>query len=613
MNLSAKDIASRLAGRAESFVPWLLPNGKRESGNWLVGGTNGESGKSMRVQIAGGKAGIWKDFASDNEKGDLLDLICAVKSITFREALRFAKDYLGVFEPESVVPKKAWGIPRKINRSKPSGEVLKYLTGERRLKEETLYAYHIVQATNVSAEIVFPCYAPGKDGGLVNCKFLAVKRDEKGKKITRQEGGCAPALFGWQVIEDGAREVLISEGEVDAMTWYQEGFPALSVPMGSGNDQWIDYEWDNLEQFDSIYLCYDETKDGQEGAKRVAKRLGVHRCLMVRLKDHKDPNEALQQGKPRSYFSSAVASAKPLSPASIKSPGQFREKVHNRFYPKDNVEPGYFPPLFHKRLGLRPGELTLWTGIAGHGKSILLNQISIGAMLAGNKVAIGSMEMKGEQTLQKMICQSENTVLPLPHVIDAVLDWLCNKLWVYDLMGSVGAALVLELMQYSFARHGVNFYVIDSLMKCGINSEDYEAQRSFLNDLSSFAKETNSHVNLVAHARKGRDEGNAPGKLDVKGSSDIINQADNILVTWRNKEKEELRHDGVITETQEQGMPDAIVWCNKQRESGEEFKQRLGFKKGPSRFFRMGDDWVENLSIISQIKWESNQPLEMNI
>jgi twinkle protein len=187
-----------------------------------------------------------------------------------------------------------------------------------------------------------------------------------------------------------------------------------------------------------------------------------------------------------------------------------------------------------------------------------------------------------------------------------MIDWLCGKMWIYDLMGNVRTKSILDLMEYSYARHGVSWYVIDSLMKCGVSSEDYEGQRSFLNELSSFAKERNVHINLVAHSRKGKDEYDAPGKLDVKGSSDIVNQADNILTTWRNKEKEEKRRDNNLKEEDDKNIADAIVWCNKQRESGVEFKRKLGYAPKFFRFHPLGEEHFENMSILTRIHQEQN-------
>jgi twinkle protein len=62
-------------------------------------------------------------------------------------------------------------------------------------------------------------------------------------------------LFGWQAIPDDARDVVICEGEIDALSWAAYGFPAMSVPYGGGGGDkqaWIESEYDRLERFERI-------------------------------------------------------------------------------------------------------------------------------------------------------------------------------------------------------------------------------------------------------------------------------------------------------------------------------------------------------------------------
>ena len=68
-----------------------------------------------------------------------------------------------------------------------------------------------------------------------------------------------------------------------------------SPPYGGGGgnkQQWIENEYENLLQFERIYLVYDNDEQGDEGAAEVARRLDRHRCLRVRL-PKKDANECL--------------------------------------------------------------------------------------------------------------------------------------------------------------------------------------------------------------------------------------------------------------------------------------------------------------------------------
>lgn len=583
--LTVKEIATRLAANPESVCRWLFPAGKVVSGEYCVGSLNGEAGKSLKVRLSGDKAGVWADFAG-GASGDLIDLIRDAKSVPLREAIKQAKVFLGIADdPESVVPSKKYAKPPKnpqgVKKITPISEVMKYLTSERKLSEEIVAKFRIGDA---GAEIAFPSF--DQDGEMVSIKYIGLKRDENGKKAIRQEKGCAPALFGWQALPDGTRQVVITEGQIDAMTWSQFGFPALSVPNGVGDlDGWIDYEWESLQQFDTIYLCFDSDKAGQEAVEKVAKRLGIQRTINVVLKGHKDANEALQSGKGPDYFIEAISKARPFKPKQIKSPLDFRDEVMNEFFPPGGEPPGFAPETLKKTLRFSPGQLTIWTGISAHGKSNLLGQVCLEAAVSGSKCAIASMEMPGRKTLMRMV----KTSLPQKKEIDAetidgTLSGLSGKIWIYDLLGNVSLANLMELMTYSVARHGVEHFVIDSLMKLDVDSDDNEAQRLALNSLTSFAMENNVHVHLVCHARKSEDESKAPGKMDVKGAVDIINQCDNLVSVWRNKPKEAKRLANEMDDTQSYSIPDCICYVRKNRETGEEGEIWLWFNPRRNRY-----------------------------
>lgn len=94
--LSIKEIAERLADRAASLVPELLPGGGYSAGrrDWRCGGVNGDAGSSLRVWLAGSKRGHWRDYKS-GQRGDMLDLVAAVRGQTLGDAYRWAAGWLG--------------------------------------------------------------------------------------------------------------------------------------------------------------------------------------------------------------------------------------------------------------------------------------------------------------------------------------------------------------------------------------------------------------------------------------------------------------------------------------------------------------------------------------
>ena len=60
----------------------------------------------------------------------------------------------------------------------------------------------------------------------------------------------------------------------------------------------------------------------------------------------------------------------------------------------------------HRIIRLRRGELTIWPGINGHGKSMLIGQVALNLMEQGEKVCIASMEMKPAKTMKRMSRQA---------------------------------------------------------------------------------------------------------------------------------------------------------------------------------------------------------------
>lgn len=593
-NTTPREIAEKLASQAEGVCRWLLPAGKLIAGEWCCGSPAGEPGRSLKVRVTGDKAGIWADFAGDG-RGDLLDLIVSVRNCQMGDAIKEAKSFLGIREPQNFIPEKAWKKPavKIAPANEPGCPVLTYLEKERHITAETAKLFKVGR---LGREIVFPSYGPG--GGLVAVKYLGLDRKD-GKKVMRKESGCAPCLFGWQAIIPGAREVVIAEGEIDAMTWRQMGYNALSLPNGVGDlTGWIEYDWDALQCFDSIYLAFDNDQPGRDAVEKVVKRLGLHRCRDVVLPGHKDANEALQAGKDAAYFVAATDTAREFAPPEIVSPKTFISGVLEEFFPTNGKPAGFWPESLDRKVGFRAGEVTIWTGISGHGKSNLLLQICMEAIANGQRAAIASMEMPGRKIAAQAVRLACPNSVKIPDITQEIvtntLDLMAGKLWIFNILGEVPLVKMFELMEYAAARHFIDHFVIDSLMKLDVSSEDYDAQRKALNKIVAFARHHDVHIHLVAHARKGEDEMKGPGKMDIKGSGDIANQADNIVSVWRNKKKEQEVNENKLTDQQIAETPDAIFYLIKDRENGDECAVRLWFQKKRKRFLTIGSSGLFN-------------------
>lgn len=267
--------------------------------------------------------------------------------------------------------------------------------------------------------------------------------------------------------------------------------------------------------------------------------------------------------------------------ASVKSALNFADDVADYFNGTHESKGISLPWVkAQDQFSFRNGELTLWSGINGHGKSMLIGQVLNHLMASKQKCCIASFEMQPYKTLARMTRQAAGTNQPAIQFIENFMNWCDSKLWLYDHQGSIKSDRVIAVIYYCAEQLGVRHFVIDSLMKCGIKSDDWNAQKEFVDKLCAAAKDTQCHIHLVVHSRKGEDENKAPNKFDISGSADITNLADNVFSVWRNKKKEDDKRNNKADEN----SVDALLICSKQRNGEHEPKIGLWFDNASFRY-----------------------------
>lgn len=304
----------------------------------------------------------------------------------------------------------------------------------------------------------------------------------------------------------------------------------------------------------------------------------------------------------------------PEDDAHVRSPVQYGVDVKALFR-SDSVGDGLILPWPKTQdyFRLRPGEVTIWAGINGHGKTLLHSQVQLAIMQQGGKVCSASMEMKPARTLHRMVQQAACTTSPSDEYIDAFVEWADNKLYLYDQQGVVTPERMLALARYARYELGIGHMVIDSLMKCGIHTEDYNGQKEFIAQLSAHAMDTGMHVHLIAHSRKGDDERDRIGKFSVKGASEITDQVDNLFLVWRNKGKEEKLRMWKIDAEEARTIPDCILTNEKQRHGrpGDERGYSLWLDVASSGFVESPGRHVIPLDLNMQKKAEAEGAVKM--
>lgn len=271
----------------------------------------------------------------------------------------------------------------------------------------------------------------------------------------------------------------------------------------------------------------------------------------------------------------------------------YRQATIELFNPTDPSRLGITLPWTKTRdkIRLRPSELSLWTGINGHGKSVLLGQVMLEAMAQGHKVCIASMEMRPEITLMRMFRQATGRALLSEGEINELIDSYGSKMRVFNILSNVTIDRLINGMKYAINEYDARYFVIDSLVKCGLGEEDWSAQKDFVDALTNFKNEYDIHICLVAHSRKGRNEEQVPGKMDIKGSGAITDLADSVFSIWRNKEKEESFQQERQTSRDRKKLNqcDSVLFCNKQRNGDWEGSVGLWYHMPSYQFIERED------------------------
>lgn len=553
--MNASEIARILSRDIEGVVAHLTPHGKREGSYINLGDDSGASGKSLRINLTGELAGRWRDY-STGDSGDLIDLWARIRGLDLRAAIYEAARYANVevtggetVNPikRSVIEKKERTFEEPTFHTQPTEvknnpEVQEYLNG-RGITDDTLETYRVKAGPGTIAFMYYD-----RDDRLTMAKAMKIVRDESGRKVMRLTSpGQKPILFGWQAIPRNAREITITEGEIDAMTLHQYGYPALSVPMGGGSGNkhsWIEHEYENLSQFDRIYLALDMDDAGNEAVTEISKRLkGLKRTRLLRVElPFKDANECMSKGVFQQEINECYANAGSFDPPQIRTALDYMDSVLRILAGDAGTDGDPFPwPFLSDKLRMRPGEVTVWTGINGHGKSLMLSQVLAHLAARGVVSCNASLEMPADRTIARMTQQAAGCK-PSEEYARYIAKWLSERaiLYVPKVEDRVTLEDLLDGFEYVAGRFGATHFVIDSLMMLPVKHDDFSGQNEVMRKLNLFAQHHEVHVHLVVHPRKGQDEDGMPTKMDVGGSGALTNLACNVVCVHRNKRKEKL-------------------------------------------------------------------------
>ena len=273
----------------------------------------------------------------------------------------------------------------------------------------------------------------------------------------------------------------------------------------------------------------------------------------------------------------------------VQSPLVFLDEALEHLSNRDNKPGGRLPWDIDFRI--LPNTLTIWAGMNGHGKSLVVQQVMLYLMTGDystreEKVLFWSPELAPVYQLERLARQITGNIYPDPKDAEEAWCWLNNRMWIYTREVDCGAKQLIAAARYAQEELGVTQFVIDSLMKVNLGSEQrniYLAQKNFANTLANVCRDTGLCIHLVAHVRKPDDESKRGSKYDIKGASELTDLVDAGFMVHRNKTEEKLRESGSAP-----GAPQAALECFKNRHGGFEPMCGLDYGDQSMRFHDYG-------------------------
>jgi len=123
-------------------------------------------------------------------------------------------------------------------------------------------------------------------------KYLYVNSRCTDRKQFYVEGGAVKTLWGIEEI-DFSRPIVVCEGQVDAMSFWELGMQAVAT-LGVGNIRALNAI---KTATNIIILAFDGDEAGRQATKRAAKLLGSFRCRYIEFPEGKDINDLLVEMK----------------------------------------------------------------------------------------------------------------------------------------------------------------------------------------------------------------------------------------------------------------------------------------------------------------------------
>ena len=364
-------------------------------------------------------------------------------------------------------------------------------------------------------------------------------------------------LYGQHLWRDGGRRVVVTEGEIDALSTSQamdNKWPVVSVPNGAGAaKKFVAQAIDWLDRYEQVVFCFDMDDVGRKGAAECAALLTPGKARIAEL-PLKDPNDMLVAGRAKELVS-CLFDAREYRPDGIVNGQELWDVIADKEHSKSIPYP--YNGLNELTLGMRQGELVTVCAGSGIGKSLFCREIAHHILGLDEKVGYIALEESVRRTALGIMGIHINKPIHLDEddtseeVLRPAFDETVGNgnFYTYDHFGSMDSDNLLSKIKYLIKGYDCKWIFLDhlSIVVSGIQGDD---ERRLIDNtmtkLRSLVEETGCGMVLVSHLKRvdsGHEEGGRVSLHHLRGSQAIAQLSDIVIGLERNQQSETVSNE----------------------------------------------------------------------